>query len=82
MNQEYRRKFLALDTLRGDKQRMQEQVAVLIADVRSVPVDRWPYAGDVRDVLMSIGLEPAAVDELVTRYELDVWGRGLPARAV
>jgi hypothetical protein len=75
MNQEYRRKFLALDTLRGDEDGLREQVDSLIADVRSASVDRRPNTDDVRDVLMSIGLPALTVKELTVLYELGVWGR-------
>ena len=77
MNQEYRRKFLALDTLRGDEVRLRQQLGALIADVRSAPIDRRPYTDDVRDALMSIGLATSIVSDLTNRYELAVWGAAL-----
>lgn len=64
MNQEYRRKFLALDTLRGEEDGLRGQVDALIADVRSASVERRPNTNDVRDVLMSVGLPAPTANEL------------------
>ena len=78
MEQRFRRQLLALGRLMADERHMRERFAASIDEIRSAPLERWPYPDDVRDVLMASGLAPAVVDALTAQFERAFWAGGRP----
>ena len=78
MEQRFRRQLLALGKLIADERQLRERFAESIEEIRSAPIERWPYPDDVRDLLMASGLAPAVVDALTVQFEREVWGGGRP----